>query len=145
MFDLQAFKIAVSAFMVKDGKVLILKRGDDDEAFLPGTWEVPGGGIDQGETIEQGVIRETREEAGIDVTVGRLFGYFEYVDGHGQKTVNLNFLCNAKNDQAEVDTSSGEMVGSRWIGLEEFKTVKFTSSVMEDTCRQALNSALSKS
>ncbi len=137
MPDLQVFKIAVSAFIVKENSILILKRRDD-ETFLPGVWEVPGGGIDQGETIEQGVIRETQEEAGIAATVGPLFGYFEYVDGYGQKTVNLNFLCSMKNAQQQVDVSSGEMAGFNWITLEEFKTISFTSSIMELACKQAL-------
>lgn len=66
MSNLQLFKIAVSAFIVKDHRLLILKRADD-EAFLPGVWEVPGGGVDEGETIQEGVIRETMEEAGLSV------------------------------------------------------------------------------
>jgi 8-oxo-dGTP pyrophosphatase MutT (NUDIX family) len=70
MAKLQLFKIAVSAFIVKNNKLLILKRADD-EAFLPGTWEVPGGGIDEGESIEEGVMRETMEEAGIHVNPKR--------------------------------------------------------------------------
>jgi len=71
----QLFKLAVSAFIVQNGKILILKRRDD-EAFLPGTWEVPGGGVDENETVEQAVIRETKEEAGMDIIPQKLFGLF---------------------------------------------------------------------
>ena len=133
----QLFKVAVSAFVVDSEKVLLLKRRDD-ELFLPGKWEVPGGGVDEGETIEQGLVREAMEEAGIEIKIGSCFGYFEYVDGFGQKTVNLNFLCLLKDDTQMVDTSSGEMDGARWVPSDELDTVPLTSLEMMNACKQAL-------
>lgn len=138
MNEPQLFKIAVSAFVIKDDKLLVLKRGED-ETFLPGVWEVPGGGVDQGETIEGGLIREAKEEAGITISVGRLFGYFEYEDGFGQKTLNLNFLCRMDPPSQAVDVSSGEMVEARWTNLEEGDEFPFTSTTMQDACKQALS------
>jgi len=131
------FKIAVSAFIVNQDKILLLKRSDD-ESFLPGKWEVPGGGIDVGESIEQGVMREVKEEAGIDVTVKDLFGYFEFVDGKGVQTVNLNFLCTMDAKHGDVDVALGEMQEARWVELEDFDDVDFTSHNMVDACRRAL-------
>jgi NAD+ diphosphatase len=133
----QMLRIAVSAFIVSQDKILLLKRADD-EFFLPGKWEVPGGGVDVGETIEQGVRREVKEEAGIDVTVKDLFGYFEFVDGKGVQTVNLNFLCVMDAEHADVDVALGEMQEAHWVALEDFHTVDFTSQNMADACRRAL-------
>lgn len=137
MPNTQMFKIAVSAFIVNQDKILLLKRSDD-ESFLPGKWEVPGGGIDVGESIEQGVMREVKEEAGIDVTVKDLFGYFEFVDGKGVQTVNLNFLCTMDAKHGDVDVALGEMQEARWVELEDFDDVDFTSHNMVDACRRAL-------
>ncbi len=132
------FKIAVSAFIVNQNKILLLKRSDD-ESFLPGKWEVPGGGVDVGETIEQGVRREVKEEAGIDVAVKDLFGYFEFVDGKGRHTANLNFLCVMGADHGDdVDVTLGEMQEARWVESEDFDEVDFTSQNMADACRRAL-------
>ena len=50
-----------------DGRYLITRRSMD-KRWAPGAWEVPGGGVLAGETSEQAVIRETREETGIDLT-----------------------------------------------------------------------------
>lgn len=50
-----------------DGKFLITRRKMDKE-WAPGWWEVPGGGVRAGETAEEAVIRELKEETGIDVT-----------------------------------------------------------------------------
>ncbi len=137
MPDTQMFKIAVSAYIVNNNKILLLKRSDN-EAFLPGKWEVPGGGIDVGESIEQGVMREVKEEAGIDVTVKDLFGYFEFVDGKGVQTVNLNFLCVMDDGYGDVDVALGEMQEAQWVESEDFDEVDFTSQNMADACRRAL-------
>lgn len=137
MSKLQLFKVAVSAFIVKDGKLLILKRRDDEE-FLPGVWEVPGGGVDEGETVPDAVIRETKEEAGIDIMVKQLFSYFEYLDGFGQKTVNLNFMGVMNNPSQKPDVSLGEMEKFAWVGLDELKDYKLTSDTMLEACKEAL-------
>ncbi len=130
-------KISVSAFIFREGKLLILKRAAT-ETFLPGVWEVPGGGIDAEETIEQGVVREVREEAGIVVAPQTLFGFFEYKDGEAQNTVNLNFICTMNDASEEVTTHSGEMEGSAWITLAECDDYIFTSESMKQACQTAL-------
>lgn len=136
--QLQLFKIAVSAFIVRDGKLLILKRRDD-EKFLPGVWEVPGGGVDEGETIENAVVRETKEEAGMEVIPQKLFGFFEYVDGFGQKTVNLNFSCQLSNQSQEPNVSFGEMEKAEWATIDDLDKFIFTSDTMREACKDALN------
>ena len=137
MSEPQLFKIAVSAFIVKDGRILLLKR-KEDEMFLPGVWEVPGGGVDQDETIEQAVVRETKEEAGLTVTLEKLFSYFEYTDGFGQKTVNLNFICRMKDASQSADTSFGEMERADWVLPKNFADKCFTSEIMLEACKDAL-------
>lgn len=133
------FKIAVSAFIVRDNRLLILKRSAH-ETFLPGVWEVPGGGIDEGEAIEDGVKRETWEEAGLHVTPKQLFGFFEYLDGRQQKTVNLNFICALDSPSEEPRTGLGEMIEAAWATLEELDQYPFTSRAMLEACKEALSS-----
>lgn len=50
-----------------DGRYLITRRRLDKE-WAPGHWEVPGGGVSAGESSQEAVIREIREETGIDVS-----------------------------------------------------------------------------
>ena len=60
------------ALIVKDGKVLLVKR---DEPAVKGAhmkWEIPGGKVDFGETPEQAIIREIKEETGVNVKIYRL-------------------------------------------------------------------------
>ena len=61
-----------------DGRVLMLQRAGDDDV-LPGAWELPGGGIDPGETAREAAARELHEEAGVAVGADALaeWGVFE--------------------------------------------------------------------
>jgi 8-oxo-dGTP diphosphatase len=64
-------RIVGRALIVNEGKVLLLKRVDDDE-FRPGQWDFAGGGIERGETVLAGVCREIFEETGIRISESAL-------------------------------------------------------------------------
>ena len=52
-----------------DGKILLIKRTKPDVVY----WVIPGGGVEKGETEEQAIIRECKEELGVDIKVKELF------------------------------------------------------------------------
>ena len=58
-------RVGVAAIIERDGQVLLIKRKN---AHGAGSWAVPGGHLEHGETPEQCAIRETREEVGIDIS-----------------------------------------------------------------------------
>lgn len=61
--------ITACVFLHKDGKLFLAKRADIKK-FLPGKYEVVGGHIEFGETIEEGLRREIREELHIEIELG---------------------------------------------------------------------------
>lgn len=63
----ERIKLAVCALMIHENKLLIMKRSATDD-FLPGVWEFPGGSIDKGETAINALVREIKEETGIDIS-----------------------------------------------------------------------------
>lgn len=69
-------KIVVAAIIEKDGRILIARRNRGKQH--PGTWEFPGGTLEDGETHEQCLKRELREELEATAEVGDLFCLSEY-------------------------------------------------------------------
>ena len=94
-FELYFNAVAAVAALIVDaqGRLLITVRGT---APKQGTWGLPGGFVDPGETVEEGLRREVREELGLEVTSLRyLASYpnvYEYL-GVRYATADLGFVC----------------------------------------------------
>jgi len=65
------FVICVDGVYVKDGKLLLLKRGVEP---FKSYWHVVGGHVEEDETLKEAVKREFKEETGLDVVVGSIVG-----------------------------------------------------------------------
>ena len=77
-----------AALIFRDGKLLITQR--HAEAHLGGLWEFPGGKREPDETFEQCLVREIREELGVEISVGELFESVTHA--YPEKTVHLKFF-----------------------------------------------------
>ncbi len=81
--------IEVSAALIfRDGRLLITQR--QAKSHLGGLWEFPGGKREAGETFEQCLVREIREEIGVEILVGELFE--EVSHDYPEKSVRLKFF-----------------------------------------------------
>jgi len=60
------YNVGVGGVVVKDGRVLLVRRSG---RYGRGNWQIPGGFIERDETIDQAVIREVREEAGVETEI----------------------------------------------------------------------------
>ena len=100
--------IKVVAAIIKDGnKVFISKRGYGE---FRGKWEFPGGKIEEGETGEEAVIREIKEELRSTVKVLKFFG--EINDVHGDRCFNVKFfICELVEGNLELT----EHLASKWV------------------------------
>jgi 8-oxo-dGTP diphosphatase len=99
----------VGLVVVRDGRLLLLKRRPDD--YLPDYWEVPGGHIDPGESLEDAMRRELYEETGMHLkTVRALVGVFDYHGEHG-RTRQWNFAVDTEEPEP---TRHPEHVAYAW-------------------------------
>src|SRR4051794_24649317 len=73
----------------RDNKILIVRRSAAD--YLGGQYELPGGGVDQGETLTEAAIREVKEETGLTVSkVITVFAGFDYSTDRKPRVRQIN-------------------------------------------------------
>ena len=65
------------AVIIQNSKILLLKRKDSSK-FFPKAWDFAGGKVEPGETVEQAVVREVKEETGLDVIPEKIVGEFPF-------------------------------------------------------------------
>lgn len=84
-------RFVVASVIFEDNRFLLLKRPVDE--FMGGIYELPSGKVETNEPLKSALIRETKEETGLDVTqVSKYLGFFDYISGSGKKTRQFNFL-----------------------------------------------------
>jgi mutator protein MutT len=114
--------IEVSAALIfHDGKILITQRHAD--AHLGGLWEFPGGKREPDETFEQCLVREIREELGLEISAGELFE--EVVHAYPEKSVRLKFfICKILSGKPRpLDCAA-----VKWVTKTELATFDFPAA-----------------
>jgi 8-oxo-dGTP diphosphatase len=81
--------VGVGAVVLVDGRVVLVKR---DHEPLKGEWNLPGGGVELGETLEAACAREVLEETGLIVEVGPVIEVFDRIMYDEGRTVQYHFV-----------------------------------------------------
>jgi 8-oxo-dGTP diphosphatase len=81
--------VGVGAVIVQDGQVLLVKRKYEP---LAGQWSLPGGAVEVGETLEACLVREMREETGLDVSVGPVIEVLDRITHDEEGRVMYHFV-----------------------------------------------------
>ena len=122
------------AIILNDRREMLVVRRKNDPAM--GTLDLPGGFADIGENAEDGVIREVKEETGLDVTsVKYLFSHenLYLYSGLQIPTLDLFFLCEVKDYSTAHASDDAE--ACVWMALDSIKVEDFGL----DSIREGLN------
>eukprot|EP00439_Symbiodinium_sp_Y106_P088049 s1_g585.t1 len=119
--------IAVKVQIWREGRLLIIKRSEDDD-YYAGFWDVPGGGLHKGETIDEGLRREAREESGLTLSKVRPLTTWSHGEGD-MFELGLSFLATADTDTVVL---SDEHTEYRWLAPDEVSDVKFPPNLAKE-------------
>ncbi len=117
----------IGAVIVHEGKILLEKRGNEPSK---GKWSIPGGLVELGESPEQAVIREVKEETCLDVENPSLIDVVSNVDLDEKGKVKyhyviIDYLVHVKNGKLHAASDAAEL---RWVSFEEVDGYDLTRS-----------------
>ncbi|MEW6386386.1 MAG: NUDIX domain-containing protein [Thermodesulfobacteriota bacterium] len=119
-------QVATALLFDRTGKLLIYLRDEDKEWLpFPGHWDLFGGLVEEGETPEQALVREVKEELGYDLREYRKFG--EYLVTGGDAFPNIKHVYWAKIDRTKEELTLTEGQRLEGISLENHAGVRFAN------------------
>jgi 8-oxo-dGTP diphosphatase len=133
--------VGVGAVIIDGDKVLLIRRGNPP---LQGEWSLPGGALELGETLEQGIVREVKEETGLEVKPLSVVEVFDRIHREAERVryhfVLVDFLCRVNGGSLCCATDADD---ARWIHRQElgshsiWKLEPFTVAVIEKAFRMS--------
>ncbi|MSO67354.1 MAG: NUDIX domain-containing protein [Pseudolabrys sp.] len=122
--------LAVSAAVVRDGKVLVVRRARNPALNL---YTLPGGVVETGETLIEAVAREVREETSLQVEPVALAGHREAIMRDAQGKIERHFviLCFAARWLSGEPALNEELDDARWLAPSELSGLRTTEGLAE--------------
>jgi 8-oxo-dGTP diphosphatase len=125
--------VGVGGVVIADGRALLIRRRSPP---LEGEWSIPGGMLEVGETIEEGVRRELAEETGLEVRVLDFIEVFERIfpDQDGRTKyhfVILDYLCAVESGEARAASDVSDVAWARADELARYSLTTTATRVIE--------------
>jgi mutator protein MutT len=122
--------VGVGAVIFEGDRVLLVRRG---QAPMKGSWNIPGGRVELGETLEAALAREMLEETGVEIDIGPVVEVLDRMQTgeNGQieyHYVIIDYLCTARSD-AVVAGSDAD--AAEWVALSALEARGVASKAIE--------------
>jgi 8-oxo-dGTP diphosphatase len=135
-------RVGVKGAILREGRLLLLRRRKDSD-ICPGLWDLPGGGVEEGSTLDGTLVREILEETGFRVRVGPiLYASMQRLRVRGEPSfpsVRVCFRCFTGSRRApQLDAS--EHSGFAWVTRRSLRRLRVVPNL-----RPAMEKALGNS
>ncbi len=113
--------MTVKAVIVRDGKDILLLKRSKDSIIFPGKYDLPGGSVENGETLQEAMHREIKEETGLEVEIGPILFAFDFLRegkekdeiGHGK---GIRFIAFYKSGEVKLNDENENF---QWADIDE--------------------------
>ena len=130
---------ASRAIIIENNKILVMRRNKQGSQYFT----LVGGKLNDHETPEQALVRELKEETGLDVIAARLVFFEEHPEPYNEQYI---YLCNiAPRDNVEIQSTSEEALLNRlqtnlheplWVDLQSFTKLPFRTPQLQEAIVQ---------
>lgn len=116
--------VGVGGVVIRDNCVLLIRRGREP---LKGEWSIPGGMLELGENMEDGVKREVLEETGLKIVPLEVLTVFDRIQKNGKRVryhyVIVDYVCRPTGGRLK---SGSDVLDARWVKREELPRFRIT-------------------
>jgi 8-oxo-dGTP diphosphatase len=130
--------VGVGGVVVYEGRALLIRRGKPP---LYGRWVVPGGTVELGESLTEALVREMREETGLEVEPGELLTVFDRIERQGGAVayhyVIVDYLCRYRSGEARAASDALDVAWAAPHELDRFDLPPKALEVVQDAFRRA--------
>ena len=123
------FFLAGHALIEREGKYLVTRRSKIN-TYMPLKWDIPGGIVEPGETVEDTIHREVNEEIGLTIDVGRVVYVYANRDQLPvRQTFQTVYLCKYISGEVRLNPSEHDMY--QWLEYDDIASVDMIDFLRE--------------
>ena len=104
--------ISGDAIIIKDEKILLIRRMNEP---FKGMWALPGGIVEEDETIEQCIVREAKEETGLGIKLENFVGIYSEPSRDPRKIITVVYICGITGGNPKAGSDAEDI---KWFDLE---------------------------
>ena len=119
----------------KDGQFLVLLRGKTAPS-KPLRWDLPGGDLELNEDPIESMVRETKEESGLEVEQLRPFDVEAHINNKGVYWVTIGYIAKTSNSKVKISWEHDEY---KWVNLAEFLKLESIPKIVRFVKKHYIN------
>ncbi len=127
--DKYNFAVRATGILIEDNKILLVKQRVSDDR----NWSLPGGKLERGETLEHGIIREMKEETGLDVEIIKMLYICDF-SATDNTLLHITFLLRRIDGEIELPSNefeSNPINDVRFVQISDLSDYGFSSKFIE--------------